>query len=428
MSAQSLRLAEHAFKAEVGSGRLRATSTSDIIFMEEKRFDILIVGGGSAGISIASRLVRMLPKASIGLVEPAKTHFYQPIWTLVGAGVFPRAVSERDQSACMPKGVNWILDGVKSFSPDNNQVMLRSGRRLEYGELIVTLGIQLDWGDIKGLSDTLGRNGVCSNYSYASVAQTAQMLQAFDGGTALFTFPDTPIKCAGAPQKIMYLAEELMRDKGVRDRSEVVYMSATANIFGIERYRVALEGVVERRGIKTCFRENLVEVRASSREAVFRNLDTQKETIKSFDFMHVTPPQSAPDVVKQSPLANDAGWVDVDRHTLQHLSYPNVWSSGDCSSLPVSKTGAAVRKQVPVLVENLLAKLEGRALTASYDGYASCPLVTGRGKAILAEFGYEGKIMETFPFDQSKERFSMYALKAYALPRMYWHGMLRGRL
>ena len=147
-----------------------------------------------------------------------------------------------------------------------------------------------------------------------------------------------------------------------------------------------------------------------------------------FEMMHVTPPQGPPNVIKESPIANEAGWVEVDDHTLQHKRYPNVWSSGDCSSLPVSKTGAAVRKQVPVLVDNLLARRDGRPLTASYDGYASCPLVTSRNSVVLAEFGYGGKILESFPFDQAQERYSMYALKAYGLPRMYWHGMLRGRM
>lgn len=396
--------------------------------MNPSSYDILILGAGSAGISIAARLRNELPEAKIAIVDPSTKHYYQPIWTLVGAGIFPKAVSEREQSEFIPAGVQWIQDRVESFDPDNNQVKLQGGKALSYGELVVTLGIQIDWSAIAGLPEALGKDGVCSNYSYQSVESTWNMLREFSGGTALFTFPSTPIKCAGAPQKIMYLAEEIFRNKGIRSRCEVVYMSSTASIFGVPKYRVALEQIVEKRGIKTCFRENLVEIRAASKEAVFRNLDTGAETIKKYDLIHVTPPQSSPDVIKRSALANDAGWVDVDDHTLQHRRYSNIWSSGDCSSLPASKTGAAIRKQVPVLVQNLIAKLKGQTLSASYDGYASCPLVTGRGKTILAEFGYGGKIMETFPFDQAQERYSMYALKAYALPKIYWEGMLRGRV
>ncbi len=226
----------------------------------------------------------------------------------------------------------------------------------------------------------------------------------------------------------MYLAEEHFRRKGVRDAATVKYMSATASMFGIPKYRVALDEIVSKRGIEPSFKQNLVEIRAKSKEAVFRHLDTDEETVVEYEMIHVTPPQGPPDVISKSALANAAGWVEVDDHTLQHTRFENVWSSGDCSSLPVSKTGAAIRKQIPVLFENLVAKREGRPPSASYDGYASCPLVTGRGKVILAEFGYGGKIMESFPFDQSEERYSMYALKAYGLPRMYWHGMLRGRV
>ncbi len=396
--------------------------------MSEQHFEVLIVGGGTAGISIAARLAALPNPPKVAIVEPSEKHYYQPLWTLVGGGVFPREMSERNEADFIPLGVDWIRNRVSEFLPDQNAVKLSSGTILRYDDLVVALGIQLNWGAVKGLKETLGENGVSSNYSFDTVSRTWDMLNAFDGGNAIFTFPATPIKCAGAPQKIMYLAEEHFRRKGIRNESKVKYMSATPSIFGVPKYRVALERIVAERDIETHYKQNLVEVRARSREAVFNDVESGDETVVGYDFMHVTPPQGPPDVVKNSALANDAGWVDVDDHTLQHRRYPNVWSSGDCSSLPVSKTGAAIRKQVPVLVDNLLAKREGRAMTGHYDGYASCPLVTGRGKTILAEFGYGGKIMESFPFDQAQERYSMYALKAYGLPSMYWHGMLRGRV
>ncbi len=396
--------------------------------MSEQHFEVLIVGGGTAGISIAARLAALPNPPRVAIVEPSEKHYYQPLWTLVGGGVFPRELSERNEADFIPLGVEWIRNRVSEFLPDQNAVRLNSGTILRYDDLVVALGIQLNWGAVRGLKETLSENGVASNYSFDTVSRTWDMLNAFDGGNAIFTFPATPIKCAGAPQKIMYLAEEHFRRKGIRNESKVKYMSATPSIFGVPKYRVALERIVAEREIETHYKQNLVEVRARSREAVFNDVESGDETVVGYDFMHVTPPQGPPDVVKNSALANDAGWVDVDDHTLQHRRYPNVWSSGDCSSLPVSKTGAAIRKQVPVLVDNLLAKREGRAMTGHYDGYASCPLVTGRGKTILAEFGYGGKIMESFPFDQAQERYSMYALKAYGLPNMYWHGMLRGRV
>ncbi|MEM1025247.1 MAG: FAD/NAD(P)-binding oxidoreductase [Myxococcota bacterium] len=390
--------------------------------------EILIVGGGTAGISVASRIMESSSTSDVALVEPAEMHYYQPLWTLVGGGVFDREDSGRPMADVMPSGVDWYRNRVSGFEPASNQVELDDGRKLSYDILVVAAGIQLDWNKIEGLPESLGTNGVCSNYSYDTVPYTWELLKNFTGGEALFTFPSTPIKCAGAPQKIMYLAEETFRRNGVRSRTHVNYMCAAGAIFGIPKYRAALERIVSSRGIDAEFKKDLVAIRASEKVAVFKDMDTGATEERNFDMIHVTPPQSAPDFIKQSSLAGTTGWVEVDKHTLQHERFPNVFSLGDCSNLPCSKTGAAVRKQAPVLVENILAYRTGSAMSGHYDGYASCPLVTGYGRVILAEFGYEGKVMETFPFDQAQERYSMYALKAYGLPQMYWHGMLRGRL
>lgn len=396
--------------------------------MTEHSHDIVIVGGGAAGISVAARLRNKDPNVGIAVIEPSDKHYYQPIWTLVGGGVFDREVSERDEADLMPDDVVWIRDMVASFEPEKNQVTLAGGDTVKYENLVVAAGIQCDWDKVEGLKESVGKDGVVSNYRYDTVASTWDAIRTFKGGNALFTFPSTPIKCAGAPQKIMYLAEEAFRKQGVRQKSKVIYTSATPGIFGIPRYAKALSKVVADRGIETRFKHDLVAVRPGSKEAVFKNLDDGADVVMKYDMIHVTPPQSAPDFIKKSPLASEAGWVDVDKNTLVHTKHENVFSLGDCSSLPCSKTGAAVRKQAPVLVDNLMAQRLGAPMTASYDGYASCPLVTGYGKLILAEFGYDGKIMETFPMNQAKERYSMYAMKAYMLPDFYWHGMLRGRM
>jgi sulfide:quinone oxidoreductase len=390
--------------------------------------EIVIVGAGTAGISVASRLLDSPAKPDVAVIDPALTHYYQPLWTLVGGGVFDREDSARDMEDVMPTEATWITKKVTAFDPGATRIELSDGSHVTYEILVVAAGIQLDWHKIDGLPGALGKDGITSNYSYDVVPYTWELIKNFKGGKALFTFPATPIKCAGAPQKIMYLAEETFRRNGIRSHAEVKYMCAGAAIFGVPKYRKALEKIVKQRGIESEFKMDLRAVRPQSKEAVFHHLDTGAEKVVSYDMLHITPPQSAPDFIKESPLAADSGWVDVDKYTLQHNRYRNVFSLGDCSSLPCSKTGAAIRKQAPVLVENLLAFRSGLPLTGRYDGYASCPLVTGYGKTILAEFGYDGVIMETFPFDQAQERYSMYALKAYGLPQMYWHGMLRGRL
>lgn len=393
-----------------------------------KHHSVVIVGGGSGGLTVAARLRNERPSLDVAVIEPSEHHYYQPLWTLVGAGVFDKEITQRAEADYIPPGVTWIRDGVKEFHPEQGEVLTRGGERITYEQLVVATGIQLDWGKIKGLDGHLGKDGICSNYSYDTVDATWRFLEGFRGGNAVFTFPSTPVKCAGAPQKIMYLADDWLRKAGVRAKSKVIFASAGAAIFGVKKYREALEPIVKRKGIDTYFRHDLVEVRPASKEAVFRHLDQGTEVVLKYELLHISPPQSAPDVIKKSPLANKDGWVEVDKYSLQHARYPAVFSLGDNSSLPTSRTGAAIRKQAPVLVANLLALRDGRALEARYDGYASCPLVTGYGKLIMAEFDYDGNPAESFPFDQGKERYSMYALKAYGLPEMYWNGMLRGRV
>ncbi len=388
---------------------------------------VLILGGGTAGICVAARLRRADPSLDIGIVEPSESHFYQPLWTLVGAGVFPPEASRRREADFIPAGVTWIRDRVSEIVPDHKAVVTAGGRRITYDWLVVALGIQVDWNAIPGLAEGIGTRGICSNYAFQHVAYTWETIRRFQGGTALFTVPNTAVKCGGAPQKIMYLADDAFRRRGVRGRSRVVFASAQKSIFAVEKYRMTLEAVVARKGIETRFREHLVELRPDAHEAVFENLDTHARSVIGYEMIHVTPPMAAPDVVRRSPLANDQGWCEADKHTLRHPRYPDVFALGDAAGLPTSKTGAAIRKQAPVLVHNLLAAISGRTADASYDGYTSCPVVTGYGRMVLAEFDYDSKPKESFPFDQSKERYSMWLLKTQVLPRLYWHGMLRGR-
>jgi len=388
---------------------------------------VLILGGGTGGITVAARLRRADRRLGIGIIEPSEHHYYQPLWTLVGGGVFPLAASRRREADFIPPGVAWIRDRVATIEPDANAVLTAGGERVTYDWLVVALGIQINWTAIPGLAEGIGRHGICSNYSVQHVDYTWECIRGFQGGTALFTVPNTAVKCGGAPQKIMYLADDAFRRQGVRDRSRVVFASPAKAIFSVEKYRRTLEQVVARRGIETAFRHNLVELRPEAREAVLENLDTHDRATVGYDMVHVTPPMGPPDVVRSSELADEQGWCAADKHTLQSPTYPNVFALGDAAGLPTSKTGAAIRKQAPVLVANLGAALRGQPLAASYDGYSSCPVVTGYGKMMLAEFDYDNQPAESFWFDQAQERYSMWLLKTQVLPRLYWHGMLRGR-
>lgn len=392
---------------------------------------IVIVGGGNAGISVASQLLRKNRDLDIAIIEPSDKHYYQPAWTLVGAGVFDVKKTIRNEADVMPKKVKWIKQKVVSFQPEANTVVLNNDETVGYQYLIVAPGIQLNWYEIKGLKETLGKNGVCSNYSVELAPYTWECLSHFKGGKALFTNPNTPVKCGGAPHKIMWLAADYFKKHGTFDKSEIQYWSGGTRLFGVDKYEKTLKEVAERDKVQMNFFTKLVAIDGPTKKATFVGFGEQnkdKEYIVDFDMIHVTPPQSAPDFVRHSPLANAAGWVDVDKNSLQHVKFPNIFSLGDASSLPTSRTGAAIRKQAPVLVKNLLAMVAGQSITGSYNGYTSCPVVTGYGKLVLAEFDYNNKPMETFPFDQSKERWSMYLMKTKLLPWLYWNKILPGKM
>jgi sulfide:quinone oxidoreductase len=390
---------------------------------------IAVVGGGTAGISVAARL-RRGGAADVAVIDPATTHYYQPLWTLVGGGRAPVEESARPQAKLMPKGVTWIQHAAAEIDPESREITLDDGGTVGYHYLVVCPGIQLDWSKITGLSSTLGKDGVSSNYLYELAPATWNFIRNTRSGTAVFGMPAGPIKCAGAPQKIAYLAADYWREQGVLKDIDVHLVLPTPGMFGVKEFSDVLVGVARRYGITVHFESEVTEVRPDSREAIVTDKQTGTTQALPYTMMHLVPPQSAPDWIKKSGLAdpnNPAGYVEIDKNTMQHTRYPNVFSLGDAGSSPNSKTGAAIRKQAPVVVENLTAVIGGRRPTASYDGYASCPLTTARRKMLLAEFDYTMKPAPSIPvINTIKERTDMWYLKRYGLPFMYWNLMLRG--
>lgn len=390
---------------------------------------IIIVGGGNAGISVAAQLFRKNSQLDITIIDPSEKHYYQPAWTLVGSGIYDIQKTERNEADVMPKKATWIKESVQSFNPEGFAITTNNAT-YTYDYLIVCPGIQLNWSAIKGLPETLGKNGVCSNYSFKTAPYTFECIKNFKGGKAIFHNPHTPVKCGGAPHKIMYMAADYFRKHGVLNKANIQYWSGAAKLFAVPQYEKTLLEVCKRGNIKLNFMERLDEIDGPNKRAKFVGFGENNKDVETwveFDMIHVTPPQSAPDFIKNSPLVNAGGWVDVDKNTLQHVKYANIFSLGDASGLPTSKTGAAIRKQAPVVVANVLALIEKQAFGPHYTGYTSCPLLTGYGKLVLAEFDYNNQPMETFPFDQSKERWSMYMLKKEILPRMYWGQILTGK-
>lgn len=408
-----------------------------------KHFQVLILGAGTGGIAIASRLKKTLKAQSIGIIEPAEFHFYQPLWTLVGAGVVKKETTQKAMSQVIPSGVTWLRESVASVDRQNKKVKSSLGNEFSYDVLVVATGLKLDWQKIKGLEGRLGQDGLCSIYNYQDAEKTARLLESFKGGDAVFVMPPVPIKCAGAPQKIMYLADEIFRKNNVRQNSRITFAVAGKVIFGVPAFAKPLTEVAARKQIQLNFSHKLVEVKPEKHLAVFEKtietanpdgtLQSSTEIVEMhYDLLHVVPPMSTHDYVKESNLAfttgPQTGWLKVDQNTLQHLDDPSVFGIGDVTGVPNSKTGAAIRKQAPVVAQNICDFLASRPLSQRYDGYSSCPLITGNGKVILAEFGYDGKLMPSFPMDMTKERRSMWILKKDLLPPMYWHGMMKGRM
>lgn len=399
--------------------------------MKIQHFEVLFIGGGNAGLSAAAHLLIKRPSLKVGIIEPASKHYYQPAWSLVGGGAFDIHKTERNEADYIPKDAVWIQEHATTFAPEQNNVTTLEGNTYSYDYLVVCPGIQLNWSEIKGLPESLGKNGVCSNYTFRTAPYTFECLKNYKGGRVIFHSPNTPVKCGGAPQKAMYLSADYIRRHGLLPKADIQFWSGGTKIFGVPKYEKTLAQVVKRYNIKLNFHQKLIEVDGPNQRAKFVGIGPDNkdlETWVDYEFIHVTPPQGPPDFIKHSPIANAAGWVDVDKSTLQHVRYPNIFSLGDASSLPTSKTGAAIRKQTPVMVSNMLAHMDHHPMPESYNGYTSCPIITGYGKLILAEFNYDNIPTETFPFDQSKERLSMYLLKKEILPRLYWSAILRGRM
>jgi len=431
-----------------------------------KHYQILVIGGGTAGIMTAAQLLKKNKKLDIAIIEPADIHYYQPAWTLVGAGTYDYNKTAKPMASVIPKGANWIKDFAISFDPVINSVTTKSNGDITYDYLVVAPGLAYDFSLVPGLGDAIDKGVVCSNYT--DPEHTWKVINNFKGGTALFTQPTTPIKCGGAPQKIMYLAENHFRNSGVKSKTDIVFATGGSVIFGVKPIAKTLMEVVDRKDINLRFHHKLVSIDAEKQIAwyelakditaggcvVMSGVDNGKYIDEKFqynykdvkvtvvgnrygihyDMLHTAPPSVAPKFIQDSPLVNDAKWLDVDHHTMQHNKFANIFGLGDVAALPTAKTGAAIRKQVPIVVDNISLLINHNKMgTMSYSGYSSCPLVTDYGKMVLAEFDYKSnftpdpKLKQMLIRDSSKEHWRLWMLKKFMLPYLYWNKMMKGQ-
>jgi sulfide:quinone oxidoreductase len=397
------------------------------------KFDVVIVGAGSAGIATAASLRKRNKDISIALIDPSEDHYYQPGWTMVGGGVFSAESTHRKTTDLIPHNVTWLATAVTKFVPKDNVVLITDGSEVSYTQLIIAPGLKINWAGIEGLEETLGKNGVTSNYRYDLAPYTWKLVEEMQKGKAIFTQPPMPIKCAGAPQKALYLsASEWFRTNRIKDINIEFYNSGGV-LFGVEAYVPALMSYINKYKAKLKFSHTLIKVDGTSKTAWFNttNADGEATVVETkFDFLHVCPPQCSPDFISQSELSDAAGWLEVDPATLQHTKYKNIWGAGDVINATNAKTMAAARKQAPVVAQNVANVFANSESRVAYDGYGSCPLTVERGKIVLAEFTYGGKLAPTFPSwfnDGTKPTKFSWILKARILPHIYWRVMLKGR-
>jgi len=421
---------------------------------------ILIVGGGAAGCTMANYLVKKLSNPDITVIEPdPHSVSYQPGQTFIASGVYELEDIMAESKDYFPSEAKWIQDVVVEFDPDNNRVTTAKSGEIAYDFLIVATGLQLNYEHIKGLTkDMIGKDGIGSIYFKEGAVKTWTLMQEFvkkaksgQKVEGVYTHPNTPIKCGGAPKKIMYLTHDRLKEAGARENATLTFYPNGGNMFGVPEYHEAILNQFKKRDFKWNYKHNLVGVDAKAKIATFNHhylvqgewdkdleeyemIPQSKMVEVPYDFLHVTPPMTAPDVVANSPLAWQrgsaavGGWVEVAKETMQHSRYPNVFAIGDVAGIPMGKTGGSVRKQYAVCGDNLIAVMEGKEPKAQYDGYTVCPLVTGIGTVMLAEFNWTAKPTPSFPLlDPAKERWMWWFMKVYMLKPMYFHGMLKAR-
>ena len=425
-------------------GGIAATGVYKVTeFSSNAEGGIVIIGGGAAGLSMAALLQRWLKKPNITIIDPSDKQFYQPGFTLVASGVYKPKDVWKQQEKCIPNKAKWIKDSVITLNPERKNIRTKNNGEIEYDFLVLTPGIQINWDLVEGITHrTLGEGNAHSIYDFEGAQKTWSAIQNFSktGGKAIFTDTYTKHKCGGAPKKICLLTDDYMRKQKTRDSGVLDFYTVDPILYDVPHYTPRLEQIYEERNVDITLNTRVKGIDTKHKKVYLErnwsnNENDVTEIVEDYDFLHFTPPMSAPDFVKESGLSWQEGglaaegWVEVDKETLIHPRYPNIICLGDCAGIPTSKTSAAIRKQVPIAAKNLILTMENKEPTEKYNGYAACPIITDYGHVLLCEFDYNKNPQPSFPFsimDMSKEQYAAWQLKTKVLKPLYFHGMING--
>lgn len=391
-----------------------------------KHYRLIVLGGGAGGISTASRILSKKKdlKDDVLIIEPGDYHYFQPAWPLVGSGEEKLEATRKPTEKVIPKGARWLQAAVENVDPIKREVTA-DGTVISYDYLIVALGIELNYDAIKGAKEFIGTNSVCTNYLYDYVKYTYESLKNTKTGNIIVTKPRSKIKGGVSAENSLFTMDDFVKQ---HDRNvDIAFRSGRDEIFEVKKYNDSLISQMEEKHIDYKLNEELIEVKGDEKLALFKNTQTGETYTVPFEMIVITPPMHGPSVLKNSGLLDDDGWVDVDKHTMMHNKYTTVFSLGDSSSLPTVKMGGAVRKQLPVLVDNLIERMNDQEPSHKYDGRTACPIATEYGKLILAEFGYDRIPTETTFLNQADDKKIFYQFKKNMLPVMYWYAMLNGK-